>query len=359
MSYPMDVRSLARYPFLRESGQLIKGKGIGLEDLVSDIAYERARLKGKARVLAALERGEVPEPPLASEQEALLELLSYPIARMLVASLQEPYLTRRYALSEAVAANRRLQEEDLSFLVQVAEELRVDLRSENGQAKMHFSDFLRCTSQMRSRSWKLINQNVDAGYVVLAKDKAVRVLQNAIQRKIEGELAGMEVNELILKGFASDLSEIKAIVEEKKEKYRAEDLGRVRITRFPPCMYQLLAMVQAGENVPHTGRFALVSFLHNIGMTNDEIFNVFATVPDFDEGKTRYQIEHVTGKISSTEYTPPECATMKTWGLCPGPDETCLRIRHPLSYYRIKAKRIAYQSLQRPPQNSNTPASSH
>ena len=345
----MDVRSLARYPFLKESAQLIKSNGITLEDIVSDIAYERARLKGKARVLAALEKGDLPEPPFASEREALLELLSYPVARMLVSSIQDPYLTRRYALSEAVAANSRLQNEDVAFLAGVAKELEIDLRPENGSPKMHFSDFLRYTNQMRSKSWKLINQIVEGGYVVLTKDKAIRVIQNAIQKKIERELEAMAVNELILSGFRGDLSEIRDIVNEKKAKYKAEDLGRVRITRFPPCMYQLLAMVQAGENVPHTGRFAIVSFLHNIGMSNEEIFNVFATVPDFDERKTGYQIEHITGKISSTEYTPPECATMKSYGLCPGPDETCMRIRHPLSYYRLKARMEGRRSGGSPP----------
>jgi len=345
----MDVRTLARYPFFKESGQLIRDKGISLEDLVGDIALERARLMGKRRVLAALEKGEVPEAPFASEQEALLELLSYPVARMLVASVQDPYLTRRYALSEAVAANSRLQREEVAFIEGVAKELEVDLRRENGSARMYFADFLRYTNQMRSKTWKLINQIVDGGYVVLTKEKAIRILQNAIQRKIEKELEEMAVNDLILKGFHDQLRDIREIVAEKKAKFKAEDLGKVRITRFPPCMYQLLAMVQAGENVPHTGRFAIVSFLHNLGMSNEEIFNVFATVPDFDERKTGYQIEHITGKISSTEYTPPECATMKSYGLCPGPDETCLRIRHPLSYYRLKARMEGKKNVGSPP----------
>ncbi len=334
----MDIRVLARFPFLKESNQLIKGEGITLEDLVDDMAFERARIKGKTRILSALEKGEVPKPPMASEREAMIELLSYPIARMLVASLQEPYLTRRYSLSEAVAAENRLQEEELSFIVNVATELNIDVKMMDGRVKMHFTDYLLFTNQLRARNWKLINQIVDDGYVVLKKDKILRILRNVVQKKIESEIIEMRVNDLILTGFKSDITELKKIVDEKRDKFRAEDLGRVRITRFPPCMYQLLASVQAGENVPHNGRFALVSFLHNIGMTNDEIFNVFGTVPDFAQRKTAYQIEHITGKISSTEYTPPECSTMKTYGLCPGPDELCRRIRHPLNYYRLKGR---------------------
>jgi len=345
----MDVRLIARYPFLKESGKLMKVRGINLDDLVSDIAYERARFLGKNRILTALEEGEIPEPPLANEQEALLELLSYPIARMLTASIQDPYLTRRYALSEAVSAHQRLSKEDASFLNMVAEELGVDLRIENNSAKMHFSDFLRHTRQLRGKNWKLVNHTVDRGYVVLTKTKSVRIIQNVIQKKIEDELEAMQVNELILGSFEEDLAEIKSIIEDKKKRFKAENLGRVRITRFPPCMYQLLATVQAGENVPHTGRFALVSFLHNLKMSNEEIFSIFATIPDFDEAKTRYQIQHITGKISATEYTPPECSTMKSYGLCPGPDETCARIRHPLSYYRLKARGEKQRRTEAPP----------
>jgi len=103
-------------------------------------------------------------------------------------------------------------------------------------------------------------------------------------------------------------------------------------------MYNLLAQIQNHENVPHMGRFAIVSFLHHIGMNNEEIYRVFGDVPDFAADVTKYQIEHITGTTSATEYTPPECSTMKSYGICPGPDRICLRIRHPLSYYRIKGR---------------------
>jgi DNA primase large subunit len=71
---------------------------------------------------------------------------------------------------------------------------------------------------------------------------------------------------------------------------------------------------------------------------NEEIYRVFGDVPDFAADVTRYQIEHITGTSSPTEYTPPECSTMKSYGICPGPDRICLTIKHPLSYYRIKGR---------------------
>lgn len=335
----MDTRRLARYPFLKESAAYTKDRGISLQDIIQDIAYKRSRDLGRDRVLEALNHGEIGERPLLEAEDQLRELLSYPMSRILVSCIADPYLTRRYALAEAVSAARRLRSEDAAFVEKLAGELEVDITLTKDAFRMHFLDFLKLTNQMRHRSWKLINQRVESGFVHLSRDRAIRVLQNAIQKRVEAGLP-LPVNDDILKAFTSEIVHIKKLIEEKKARYKAEDLGRVRITRFPPCMYQLLAMIQAGENVPHTGRFAIVSFLHNIGLTNDEIFNLFSTVPDFDLSKTRYQIEHITGKISATEYTPPECSTMKSYGLCPGGDDLCHEpwMNHPLAYYRSKAR---------------------
>ena len=103
-------------------------------------------------------------------------------------------------------------------------------------------------------------------------------------------------------------------------------------------MRTMLAKVQSGENLPHSGRFALTSFLHSIGMSAEEILKLFGSSPDFDSDKSRYQIEHITGEISGTEYTPPECSTMKSYGICLDEDKLCKKewMTHPLKYYRLK-----------------------
>ena len=79
----MDLRTLARYPFLKEAGERVKAESIGLEDLLTSRAFERARTVGFDRALAALEQGAIRDRPIADEPDALNELLSYPIARMI------------------------------------------------------------------------------------------------------------------------------------------------------------------------------------------------------------------------------------------------------------------------------------
>ena len=108
-------------------------------------------------------------------------------------------------------------------------------------------------------------------------------------------------------------------------------------------------MLQAGENLSHSGRFALAAFLHKTGASFDTIVDNYRGAPDFDESITRYQVEHITHRNGGEGYTPPECDTLRTHGLCfregdPGApnlpdrvrDERCFdpKLRHPLTYYR-------------------------
>jgi len=333
----MELATLAKYPFLREAGALIRSEKVSLEEILLEPAYARARALGKARVLEALEKVAPSDRIAIAPADQLAQLLAYPVARIFVAALEDTYLIRRFALREAIAAEGRAEHESDDLILHIAAELAMDLRREDGGFRLHFTDFLRFTNTMRDAPWKLINQQVVRGYVLLRRDKAVRVMRNAIQRHIEQGLP-LPVSDDILNVFRADLREIRGILEAKKATFKAEDIGKVSITRFPPCMYNLLAQIQNHENVPHMGRFAIVAFLHHIGLSNEEIFRVFGDVPDFAADVTRYQIEHITGTSSPTEYTPPECSTMKSYGICPGPDRICLTIKHPLSYYRIKGR---------------------
>jgi len=334
---PVDLPTLAKFPFLREAAGYIRSEGITLEELLTEPAYARARALGKSRVLEALEATEGAERVMIDPADQLAALLAYPVARILVSAVADNYLIRRFALREAIAAERRLETTSDDFVLHVAVQMGMDLRRSDGTFRVHFTDFLRHTRTMRDLSWKLINQDLALGYVRLRRDRALRVMRNAIQSHIEEGLP-LPVNEAIEAAFRADLREIRGHLEAKKATFKAEDIGKVSITRFPPCMYNLLAQIQSHENVPHMGRFAIVSFLHHIGLSNEDIFRVFGDVPDFAADVTRYQIDHITGATSPTEYTPPECSTMKSYGLCPGPDRLCLKIKHPLTYYRIKGR---------------------
>ena len=100
-------------------------------------------------------------------------------------------------------------------------------------------------------------------------------------------------------------------------------------------MKNILSAIQSGENVPHMGRFALVAYLHSLKLSTNDILKLFSSAPDYEEDKTRYQVEHITGDSSSTSYKAPGCDKMRTYGICPTDkmDDLCKKIHHPLSYY--------------------------
>jgi len=337
----VDVKLAAKYPFLKGASAYLRETGVDLSKLTTSVAYERARFMGKERVMEALENGMIEDHPMASEVDANNELLSYPVARMIVSAVTDQMLVTRYAIAEAKKADKHLRGEEFTFIKSVAEELGLNVSVDEDTISVDFTDFLRFSAAMRSKDWKLINQRLQDGRVIVTKQRLVRLIQQMLTEKISSELP-LAVNDDIMNAFSQDITVISKIMEEKRAEFKARSMGKVSIIRFPPCMKKLLTMIQSGENVPHTGRFALVSFLHTLGMNSDEVLETFSSAPDFDESKSRYQIQHITGEISGTEYTPPECSTMKSYGICFDPDSLCKKdwMAHPLTYYRSKGKRF-------------------
>jgi len=114
----------------------------------------------------------------------------------------------------------------------------------------------------------------------------------------------------------------------------------------------ILANLKDGVNVPHTARFGVTAFLLNLGLSVDEIIEIYKNSPDFDEERTRYQVVHIAGESGSTRYTAPSCATMRTYGNCVDIDDVCEKINHPLSYYKLKLK-LKQKRKKDKPANSN------
>lgn len=120
-----------------------------------------------------------------------------------------------------------------------------------------------------------------------------------------------------------------------------EEFGSVEESAFPPCMKTIINALIQSASLPHMGRFAITAFLHNIGMDNTKIIELYGHVPHFDLSKTMYQVEHISGRGGlGTEYISPLCSTMKTYALCVHPDALCNKITHPLTYYKQKKKMV-------------------
>ena len=335
----MDTLIAARFPFLEDASQMAVDNKVDIETLLTSVSFEEARKRGIERVEDTIRFSEVSYVSLMNEYDRLMEVMSYPYARMIVSCINDRFLTKRYALSESVRMNKLLGEEKPLTVQMVATALGVNSDVDDNGLRMHFSDYLRFSTRIKSPEWKLVNTEMKNGYVILSHEKFDRALQNALQDRIESELP-LKVPEEYADLMKKDIEHITMMLAEAKNRFNPGFTGELNKDYLPPCIRTLLANAQNGMNLPHSGRFAMVSFLHAIGMNSDQILTLFSQSPDFDESKSSYQIKHITGELNGTDgYTPPECSTMKTNGICFDPDNLCgnEKVNHPLTYYRIKS----------------------
>jgi len=330
---------LAKYTFTPQAASLVESLNIKLDDL-TDPAYREKIERAKVRVEEAIKDGLVE----ANLRDPLVEIVSYPIAIMLVKALGDRFLFRRYATAEAKRASRLLEREmdaKLLFLARESFGWRLIAGGEDvGRSLLlHFIDYMRNASGFHEPRWKLVNRAVKDGYVRITKIEAARLMEVEIERKLMNSFLAGEKFELP-EQLEEHLQSIRRLLEENRSKIGAEALpSEVVIEAFPPCMRGAYEGLLSGRRASHMERFGLTSFLINTGMDLEKIVKLFVSVSDFDEELTRYQVEHIAGlRGGRTKYTPPTCSTLRTHGICINPDATCKQVKHPLTYYRRKAR---------------------
>ncbi|MCE8425046.1 MAG: DNA primase regulatory subunit PriL [Candidatus Methanoperedens sp.] len=334
----MDIFGFADFPFISSAQKYVETLDFKLDELFSDRAFEQIRKRGKDRVLSAIGDGiihyEYPDRVSAEK-----ELLSYPVARILVSCIKDSYLIKRYALSEAKSSYDLIKKLPDGGLMDFASEFSISSRIDERSYVMHCTDYLR--HAIREQGWKLINRKMNRGWVYLSKVEFARIIEEAVRERIESGLP-LDVPPHICASLEDYLIEIRNNLIARKSEFSIEEFKEIMPDCFPPCIVHALSGAQAGLNLPHSLRFALTSFLLNIGMNIDGIIEMFKVSPDFDEERTRYQVMHIHG-AAGTAYTSPSCATMTTYGNCFGKEPLCDRISHPLSYYRKKARKTYIQ----------------
>jgi DNA primase large subunit len=335
------LQDLARYPYLQDAKIYVKKQGMAITELIKDPLYERARTIAIERLDHAFDDKDIGTRRLSTESDCIMELFSYPLARMITCCVNDSYFTRRYALGEAVRFYKNLTKENTTSIVDIVKEFNFNIAydQETNHLSIYFTDYLNF-APTRYKTWKLVNKELDNGYVTITAKELSRLTQEALRQRINQELADKPCHELIKKTFSEDIRRIQNKVATQRKNNETIPVGKLDIEKLPPCIKRILSDVQAGENVPHMGRFALVSFLSALKLTTQDIIDLFNTAPDFDEEKSRYQIDHITGEGSSTSYKPPGCDKLKTYGLCPSEeiDEICKKTNHPFSYYSYRWK---------------------
>jgi DNA primase large subunit len=93
-----------------------------------------------------------------------------------------------------------------------------------------------------------------------------------------------------------------------------------------------LELLNKSENLPHSARFMLATYMLSSGKSVEEIVLLFQNAPDFNEKITRYQVEHLAGKKGShTKYSVPACSKLINENLCYATID-CKGITNPIQF---------------------------
>ncbi len=327
----------ARYPFLQAARESVATEAVDLATVVEqdDAVVDRAR----ERVVAAVEEGETGEP----RRDVRTELLSYPVARVLVSLVDQPVLVRKYARAEAETAYDRFTTdlEDTTELKSV-ENAGVDLETllaefdletllaETGEGyRIAVGAYLPLAADLWGDEWRLVNRALADGEVPVSEAELLTLCREAVRERVEEGLP-FDVPDAIASALESEAAAVREVLSDLD---LTREIDTVVPELFPPCMKALLDDIQKGEHLPHHSRFAITSFLTSIGMSTDEIVELYRVNSSFGEEMTRYQTDHISGETSPTEYSPPSCATMQSYGDCVNKDDLCERVAHPMAYY--------------------------
>ncbi|HVP95260.1 MAG TPA: DNA primase regulatory subunit PriL [Methanoregulaceae archaeon] len=333
MRVAIDEKDFIKYPFLKESQSFV-GSYAGSPDRFLDSPLGKAALENAtARIMSAIrsKAEAVPIVPGSTDSNGVrIAVAGYAIARIIVSCMKDRMIIDRLTRYESQRAYEYLADEDEEKKTYIAKSLGLDF----GTRAIPLIPYIELVSGMREDRWRLVNRDVWGGLVQVRQHEIDELLRERIRVSIHRNLP-VPVPSVVCELVSSQISMISAA----EQSYLLEQFGTVDEGSFPPCMNALIVALSAGTNISHPGRFALTAFLHNIGMNPTEIINLFCRAPDFDINRTMYQVEHISGR-GGTEYTAPSCAAMRTTGVCIRKDSLCERINHPLSYYKIKKKRI-------------------
>jgi len=327
------------------------------------VVYKRRMYleKGLERLKAAIKHLKIPGPSTNLEEE----LLTF-YSASLIAYHSGKWVVSRLALAEAERAVMLLARENdhtiaelgrLSGIKSLRYELnlyREPIAIVDGKLfyktynySIEFHDYVKFARRLLGDdSWKPINLAVRKGLVFLDRERVLRVVKEALTIYIENVINDLAKNiptslgEDIITEFVSKAREIASISPRTFHRERSVAKGIIIEDAFPPCIADIYAAARRGEHLSHHQRFALATFLLEIGAEVDYIVDIFKSMPDFNEKITRYQVEHLAGmRGSGKKYKTYSCEKMRSLGLCKGDCKT----RSPIQAYQKKLKETKAQ----------------
>ncbi|MFB6169149.1 MAG: DNA primase [Haloferacaceae archaeon] len=331
----------ARYPFLSGAREAVAALSVAPAELAR--ADAPAVERGAERVERALMAGEVDaeEPERWRPRD---ELLSYPVARVLVSLLDDDAATRKYAVAEAATARARLEADaeadgpDLQTVESGALSLSDALREFGVAGAVNDRDddrfgvdvgvYLRLSDPTAGERWRLVNRALADGRVPVERAELFELLEERIRARVAEGLpipVGGEAGETLADALSEEVTRLRTLLADRTPRV---ETGRVDESAFPPCIEALLGRARDGEDLPPRSRFALVAFLVDLGMDEERV----AAETGLPAAAVEFPVT-VLADGDGSQYPMPSCETMDAQGDCVNTDEVCERVAHPLAYY--------------------------
>jgi DNA primase large subunit len=336
LSIKIGTADLAKYPFLNEASDYIRETHFDFQE------FDRPEMKHVIeRAADRLEREVTKGLPDEKLDRHDIEILTFLVTLMMVKSLGMEPVFRKHALLEAMRVEKFLTEDLMRerneekrrlLLTSIFVELfgvNVGISEDDPRFfKVKVTDYLMRASHFHEQEWKLINRLVHKGFVYLDADETVRLIRSELSELIYTRVKSMTLPTLP--------ETIKTKVNELSSKFAPQyyQYRRYRTQEYPPCIKHALEVMNKGENLPHSARLMLATYMLAIGKSIEEIIALFQNAPDYNERVTRYQVEHLAGlRGSGTKYSVPSCQKLLTQNLCFATEE-CNGIRNPVQFGR-------------------------
>ena len=349
---------LAKYPYIVNLRDFIRDYYGGFIPLNSLLDIGDYIVHTRKRIGAYLKN--LPYEPSRRDD---IEVISFYLS-LIVTKAADPWSFRKFIDAEAKRCRKYLLSESDNIVERIAKKLGImieylgnesnrcgkavilgtDLRNgrpiiECYQYRITIPQYIKLTEKLVSDpKWRLVNRYVCDGYVYLVKNDVTRIIEEGVKNYLNNLISDEEVrstlsNEKIKELVNYVLNIVKDIrgFTSKEIRERNEALkGIIREEFFPPCIRKLKDALMRGEHLSHHQRFALATFLLNIGADSDYILNLFKNSPDFNEKIARYQIEHLAGmRGSRKKYKVYSCEKMRSLGICISECGT----KSPITYY--------------------------
>lgn len=341
----MGTNDLAKYPFLNESSIYVKETHFDLNEF-DRIEMDFILNRSFDKIERFLKSGQFDY----QLDKFDIEILTFLGSLLILKCTSIDSLTKKFALNESMRFEKYLvddlkgstkDEKKRLILFKIFKEtFKIDLYYETiiGEYyKIRIIDYLKRSILFHEEEWKLINRSVKNGYVYLSVNEIVRLFRNELSLLIVDKVKNMKL--------ASFPDRVSAKAQNLRAYWKSLDkeihpknyISRASIT--PPCIDHLYRLIDQGENLPHSARLLLATFLLFSEKSIDEIVDIFKKLPDFKESVTRYQLEHLSGKKGiSKRYFVPSCEKIKLENLCYEKD-VCKGIVNPIQLLNRKIEK--------------------